>query len=84
MKRWRSVLFVPASRPELAPKALRSCPDAVVLDLEDAVPADQKSSARTALCDMVSVLVDHADVLVRVNPPATEWFGDDIAALPPA
>ena len=44
--RWRSVLFVPGNRPELAAKAPRSAPDAVVLDLEDAVPPAAKAAAR--------------------------------------
>ena len=44
--RWRSVLFVPANRPELAAKAVRSAPDVVVVDLEDAVPPEDKAGAR--------------------------------------
>jgi hypothetical protein len=40
--RWRSVLFAPANRPELAAKLPRSGPDAVVLDLEDAVAESAK------------------------------------------
>ena len=44
--RWRSLLFVPGNRPELAAKAPRSGPDAVVLDLEDAVPPAAKPDAR--------------------------------------
>ncbi|MGD4069814.1 aldolase/citrate lyase family protein, partial [Xanthomonas citri pv. citri] len=43
--RWRSVLFVPGNRPDMAAKAPRSAPDAVVIDLEDAVPAAAKVDA---------------------------------------
>ena len=34
----RSFLYVPANRPDLFPKAYAGPADAVVLDLEDAVP----------------------------------------------
>jgi citrate lyase subunit beta/citryl-CoA lyase len=78
--RWRSVLFVPGNRPDLAAKAPRSSPDVVVLDLEDAVPADRKAEARDLLAEALAVA--GPDVLVRVNPPGTEWFDDDVAALP--
>jgi citrate lyase subunit beta/citryl-CoA lyase len=78
--RWRSVLFVPGDRPDLAAKAPRSSPDVVVLDLEDAVPAAGKVAAREAIRE--GVRVAGPTVLVRVNPPATEWFDGDVAALP--
>ena len=42
----RSWLFVPAVRPERFAKALGSGADAVIVDLEDAVPAPQKDDAR--------------------------------------
>lgn len=35
----RSALFAPAGRADLIAKLPRSAPDAVVIDLEDAVPA---------------------------------------------
>ena len=42
----RSFLYVPATKPELFPKAGAGQADAVVLDLEDAVPLTQKDQAR--------------------------------------
>lgn len=45
----RSFLYVPASRPELFAKASSGEADAVILDLEDAVPATQKDAARSAV-----------------------------------
>jgi citrate lyase subunit beta/citryl-CoA lyase len=80
--RWRSLLFVPANRPELAVKATRSAPDVVALDLEDAVPPGAKAEARTALVEAAAVLAGQVTLCVRVNPPSTEWFTDDVAALP--
>jgi citrate lyase subunit beta/citryl-CoA lyase len=73
---------VPGDRPDLAAKAPRSSPDVIVLDLEDAVPAAGKVGARTAVAAAVAALAGRT-VLVRVNPPATEWHEGDVAALPP-
>ncbi len=42
----RSMLFVPASRPFMIAKALRSAADAVCIDLEDAVAPNDKPAAR--------------------------------------
>jgi citrate lyase subunit beta/citryl-CoA lyase len=81
-QRWRSVLFVPANRPELAAKAVAAGPDVVVLDLEDAVPAAQKEGARASLGDAVAAIGGAAPVLVRVNPVASDGFAADLAALP--
>jgi citrate lyase subunit beta / citryl-CoA lyase len=80
--RWRSMLFVPANRPELAVKAARSGADVIVLDLEDAVPPAAKPAARSTLADAVASVAGTVDVCVRVNPPATGLFDDDLAALP--
>jgi len=43
----RSLLAVPASRPELFGKAFHSDADCVFLDLEDSVPPSEKDAART-------------------------------------
>ncbi len=80
--RWRSLLFVPGNRPELAAKAPRSAPDAVVLDLEDAVPPAAKDDARASVQRAAAELAGVVPVCVRVNPPGTPWFADDAAALP--
>lgn len=45
----RSFLFVPGNRPERFEKAARSGADAIVLDLEDAVPLADKAAARAAV-----------------------------------
>jgi citrate lyase subunit beta/citryl-CoA lyase len=80
--RWRSVLFVPGHRPDLAAKAPRSGPDVVVLDLEDAVPPDAKVEARRAVAGAAAELAGRVPVCIRINPPRSPWFADDVAALP--
>ncbi len=42
----RSALFVPAHRDGWVEKAIAAGPDAVILDLEDSVPADEREKAR--------------------------------------
>jgi citrate lyase beta subunit len=42
----RSMLFVPASRPDMMHKAAQSAADAVCLDLEDSVAPEQKEASR--------------------------------------
>ena len=44
-----SYLFVPANRPERFSKAINSGANAVIIDLEDAVGADDKSVGRNSL-----------------------------------
>lgn len=57
----RAPLFVPAHRPERFERSVRSGADTVILDLEDAVPVDAKSAARSALrCDLTDPARDRA------------------------
>ena len=42
----RSMLYVPASRPQMIEKAAASAADAVCIDLEDAVAVDEKAASR--------------------------------------
>ncbi|MDO9638305.1 MAG: CoA ester lyase [Pseudotabrizicola sp.] len=73
----RCPLFVPANRPERFAKAALSGADAVILDLEDAIAAKDKDSARGALrCDFTSL-----PVIVRVNAIGTTWHMHDLAAV---
>jgi citrate lyase subunit beta/citryl-CoA lyase len=87
----RSWLFVPGNRPERFGKALASGADAVILDLEDAVPPADKISARDAVHEWLKAL-DNAtsdatsdtpavSVYVRINAASTPWFDADVAAL---
>jgi citrate lyase subunit beta/citryl-CoA lyase len=71
----RSYLFVPGNRPERFAKACAAGADAVIIDLEDAVPAAEKAAARSAIA---AWLTPAQPVLVRINGADTEWFGDDL------
>ncbi|ASK33875.1 HpcH/HpaI aldolase/citrate lyase family protein [Alloalcanivorax mobilis] len=74
----RSALFVPASRPERIVKALASGADAVIVDLEDAVPAANKEQAREQLRHALQT--PGAPVWVRVNAVTSAWFQADLQA----
>lgn len=70
-------LFVPANRPERFEKAAGSGADAIILDLEDAVPPQAKQEARRSLY----VGFTDRPVLVRINGIGSEWHIDDVAAI---
>lgn len=78
----RSFLFVPGDRPERFAKAIASGADAVILDLEDAVPPERKSAAREAVSVHLHGRGAHGvPVLVRTNAASSAWFQADIDAL---
>lgn len=72
----RSYLFVPANRPQMFDKACKAGADAVIVDLEDAVPPADKAQARAALAGWLS---PRHPVVIRINGADTEWFADDLA-----
>jgi citrate lyase subunit beta / citryl-CoA lyase len=72
----RSYLFVPGNRPERYAKAIAAGADAVIVDLEDAVPPKDKPAARAALAAWLSP--EHP-VLIRVNGAESQWFREDLA-----
>ena len=71
----RSLLFVPANRPERYAKALASGADAVIVDLEDAIAPADKLLARQMLLQTVAGLDAAARVrlVVRINAAGTPW-----------
>lgn len=74
---WRSLLFVPADQPRRLEKAHDRGADAVILDLEDAVSAQDKAAARAAAGEAVGVLaVRGVEVLVRINSALREGLAD--------
>lgn len=78
----RSMLFLPATQPELVAKAIACAPDLAVLDLEDAVAERHKDSARDIVPGSASILADSPVVgLVRINPPDSPHFERDLAVV---
>jgi citrate lyase subunit beta / citryl-CoA lyase len=83
MRRYRSLLFAPGNRSDLIEKLPRSKPDAVVIDLEDAIPANDNAKsqareiARAALLKLLA-LEPKCAVFLRVNAVSSQWFKADI------
>src|SRR5271154_6296325 len=67
----RSYLFVPGDRLDRFHKALASGADAIIVDLEDAVPPDGKIAARA---QVAAWLTPTREVYIRINGAGTEWF----------
>ena len=75
----RSLLFLPASNPRAIAKAREAGADLVILDLEDAVKAEDKSAARDAAIEAVSSPWP-MPVAIRINGVGTEWHSLDLDA----
>ena len=81
---WRSLLYVPANNPRFIDKAHTRGADAIILDLEDSVPAAERDRARAMLAESVATVSQAgADVLVRINRPDDEAVADVEAAVMP-
>src|SRR5437879_2475611 len=78
----RSLLFVPGHQGERLRKAPRFGADALIADLEDAVPAQYKSAARCVVRDAIPALAAaYQPVLARVNAVETGLAEADVAAV---
>lgn len=80
----RTLLFVPADRPDRIASALRRSADAVAVDLEDAVTPEHKSGARDSARRALGAAGAHgAGPLryLRINALSTEWATDDLALV---
>lgn len=78
----RSLLFVPAVRPDRVPKALATGADAVCVDLEDGVSFAAKDEARAAALALFADR-EHSNVEVslRINDPRHELGQRDLNAI---
>lgn len=79
---YRSVLYIPGSKPRALDKARGLPVDAIIFDLEDAVTAEEKPNARATLADALQ----HGGYgrrmrIVRINGLDTEWGADDARAV---
>jgi citrate lyase beta subunit len=81
----RSLLFVPGNDSHKLEKALSAGADAVVADLEDAVPAAEKERARRLVAERLADARSASLLAVRVNAAGTPFWDNDldaVAALP--
>ncbi|KUO91189.1 MAG: hypothetical protein AT710_07280 [Thermocladium sp. ECH_B] len=79
----RSMLYIPANKPKYIQSALslQNKPDAVILDLEDGVPHDQKDSARQLIPEEAKALRSAYPTFIRINSYGSRWFDDDLKVV---
>ena len=77
----RSVLFVPGNKEDWIRKAPKYGADALILDLEDSVPPQEKDAAREIVGRMIEEIGSIQTLFVRVNPLETGMTGFDLEAI---
>ena len=78
----RSVLFVPAVRPDRLLKAVATGADAVCVDLEDGVSFEQKDDAREkAIVLLAERPPGSTEMMLRINEPESELGERDLSAI---
>jgi citrate lyase subunit beta/citryl-CoA lyase len=79
----RSWLYAPGNNAKLLDRVFTAGADAVVLDLEDAVPPAEKVRARAMVAEAVSGRVGQPRpiLFVRINHPETGLAEDDVRAV---
>lgn len=76
-----SWLFVPGHDAHKVQKALRSSAEVVIIDWEDAVPADRKADARATTQSLLSAVPLARRWMVRINAITSADFAADFTAL---
>ncbi len=78
----RSFLFVPGHRESWIDRVASCGADAVILDLEDSVPADHKAAARALVAGKIAGLASAGQrVYVRINRSPALYDFEDILAV---
>ena len=77
----RSLLYVPGSNARALEKAQGLAADMLIIDLEDAVPAERKAEARAAMRAAVTAGYPGKRIAVRINGTGSEHQADDLAAV---
>jgi citrate lyase subunit beta/citryl-CoA lyase len=79
--RLRSQLYVPGDRSRWFAVALRSGADALIFDLEDAVPLKSRARARSEVAAFVAEHRRELPLFVRVAAPSTPAFLEDVRSV---
>jgi len=81
----RSLLYVPGNMPSMLQNVPIFAADAVIIDLEDAVPLTEKDAARRLVRRFLETYRERRqEVLVRINALDTAWGFDDLREVLPA
>ena len=83
----RSLLYVPGSSQKALQKAATLTEvDSILFDLEDSVAPESKGAARHQTADAIRSSAPREggkEIAVRVNPPASPFYVDDLLAMVP-
>ncbi len=78
----RTMMFVPASNPNMMVNAQIFKPDCIIFDLEDAMSLREKDSGRDLIAEALkSVEYPDCEIFVRSNPLYTPFGEEDIRVL---
>ena len=80
MDQFRTLLFIPGNNPKMLQKGPSLPADALVPDLEDSVPPDEKANAQATVEEFLPSMAGKR-VYVRVNGMQTEWTWNDLKAV---
>lgn len=79
----RSVLYMPGSNPRALAKGQKLHVDSIIMDLEDAVSPENKSTARDTIAAALSQrsLYGKRELVIRVNGLDSEWGTTDLEQM---
>jgi citrate lyase subunit beta/citryl-CoA lyase len=81
----RTLLYVPGNMPSMLQNIPVFASDAVIIDLEDAVPHGEKDAARRLVRRFLEGYRErNKEILVRINPLDSAWAHDDLREVLPA
>ncbi len=80
----RSLLFLPGNTPNIIINGDALGADAVILDLEDAVPPSEKDAARILVRNAIKLMkFENCEVIVRINSLDTDYWKSDLDEIVP-
>ncbi len=79
----RSLLFIPGNSPVMVQNGAVLPADSVILDLEDAVAADQKDAARILVASALSSVNYQKEIIVRINSLDSDYWQRDLEEIIP-
>src|SRR5699024_10366310 len=83
MKIYRSTLFIPGNKPRWMEQIDTYNVDAVILDMEDSVPIEEKEVARSNISSILSKFsrLTGTDIFVRINKKLNNYDEEDLHAI---
>lgn len=78
---YKSMIFMPGNNPGMLFSSSILGADAIIIDLEDAVSANEKDAARLLVKEYISSIENPVDIVIRINPLDTPYFYDDLDTI---